>query len=123
MIVAAIVLRGQGDTQIAIVDPQVLDWVDSPPPAALHGPDCSAQEIPPTYVTVQTDSLPWDEDNPPPINPRTVFLTRGSWANDRALAVRSLPGYKDTYDRLSEALRDVTARGDTLEKTWEGDIY
>ena len=116
MKVYLIVLRGQGDTDVRVVDEETFKWVTSEEPGAPHG--AASGWIDPLVPEYQKQRLQSEEPSRWPLQ-----ITRGSWWNDRMLAAYAMPEYDAAYDRLADALKAVKNRGDEVEDTVEGEIY
>lgn len=116
-----IVLKGQGDTDVKIVDEATFKWVTSEDMGKPEGTtsngwlDTLVPESQKKLMRAATTyGKPTDE----------VELTSGSWWNDRMLAACGLPGYEgENMWSLRDALRIVKRRGDEIEDTVEGEIY
>ena len=108
-----IVLAGQGDTDVRVVDKETFEWVTSKNPGqpGAH-PPINNQWI----DTLVPDSQLAKRNGEP------VRLTTGSWWNDRMLAAECFAPY-DGYASLRDALKAVKANGDEIEDTVEGMIY
>jgi len=112
-----IVLRGQGDTEIKVVDKETFDWITSSDPG--HG----LKEMP----------ISWDDMNTPASQLAkmkkqddtfwSVYLTCGSWENDRALACAAADGYAESYGTIKSAMNTITKKGDVLTNEYHGEIY
>ncbi|MBK9497458.1 MAG: hypothetical protein IPO08_23630 [Xanthomonadales bacterium] len=105
-----IVLTGQGDTYIKVVERSVFQW--------LH-------KIPKN----KTDSSWLDEDVPERIQDtlavtgRTgIRLTSGSWENDRALHAISVPPYT-TYYTLLSAYKAIDRHRGRIVREYHGQVY
>jgi hypothetical protein len=114
MKVYLIVLQGQGDTDVRVVDKETFDWVTSTNPGML----------------AEAKGNAWIDSRVPEYQQKkreedglgSLELTTGSWWNDRMLAAYSIHGYKE-YSSLRDALKAVKAKGDEIEDTTEGMIY
>ena len=51
-----------------------------------------------------------------------LFITSGSWENDRAIAARPADGY-DTYDSVREAMADIRHNKHVLTDEYHGCMY
>jgi hypothetical protein len=117
MDIRMIVLAGQGDIMVKVVSEETFAWLSSAP--HFGGDDNSALEEEGQVPERQLEKLR-DEDD----DFDGVYITSGSWENDRALsAVSDVEGYKSSYLDLTEALKAVKDRDDTVVDTYEGMIY
>lgn len=114
-----IVLTGQGDVEVKVVDKETFDWVTSTNPGR--------REIGDARGSSWIDALVPESQKPKILKEygregREVRLTSGSWQNDRMISARPADGY-ESYDRLADALKAVKKAGDEVEDTVEGCIY
>ena len=101
-----IVLTGQGDTDIKVVNQETWEWIIKDTEFPLG--ENSIYEIPPGME-------------------ETAFITIGSSYNDKALAVQTnVPGYEDNDDEyfdLADIFRMVSEQGDKVVDQFHGYIY
>lgn len=114
-----IILTGQGDTEIKIVDQETWDWITS----ADNGRNPNLPE----------NTLSWDDllvpqsqlkkilDNSEGYHPH---LTKGSWENDRAMWACNADGYSEGYyDSVKDAMKAIKKNGHKFEDEYYGCIY
>ena len=106
-----LVLTGQGDTYIKIVNKKTWDWIFSPPPVMKKhiGIDTG---IPQNQIEARKkDKL------------SEVFtVTSGSYENDRAMGAYSDDGF-DTYYKIKDALKALEKKNIKIKDEWHGHIY
>lgn len=109
-------LQGQGDVEIKIVGKETFEWLSSTP----QFPRDSNSYYDETAPQEQVDAL-HDED---PEQETSVYITTGSWENDRALAARTILRYAGaSYDSMADAIEEIRKKGDRLVDTFSGCIY
>lgn len=113
-----LLLEGQGDLVVTVVDKETFDWVTSddlgrrPEDAGrTHWDD---QLVPASQIA----KMKADEGEAY----QPVWITIGSWDNDRALAAKPADGYKQ-YSRVTDAMKAIKKRGDKLVDEFAGCIY
>lgn len=119
MKVYMIVLVGQGDTDVRIVDEATFDWVSSKdmgkPKGHPENKNSWADQLVPEAQKALRATDGQEED---------VCLTSGSWWNDRMLAALSLERYaNENMWSIRDANKAVKKHGDEVEDTIEGMIY
>lgn len=124
----SIVLTGQGDTQIYIVDKEVWDWVNSPISGKPDGHVSSwVDQLVPQKVI---DYHRKEEQKLADFNNRQpefcdILITAGSWDNDRAL--NAIPITIDGEEALFFSVKELAnfCREHDIEivDSYEGYIY
>jgi hypothetical protein len=115
-----LILSGQGDTQVKIVEEETFKWVTSPDDGRsaeetlAHINSWEDKNVPASQIALMKKIL-GDEYEP-------VRLGGGSWTNDRALAAQPIEGYPDCWS-IIDSLRAAKAKGDEVEDTYEGYLY
>lgn len=113
-----IMLQGQGDVDVRVVDAETFAWVtsrDMGKPVGAEGNAWVDQLVPPSQLQKRLR----DDDAPGELQ-----ITSGSWYNDRMLAAYNADGYdRDGYGSLRDAMRAIQKRGDEFEDSVEGMIY
>lgn len=116
-----IVLQGQGDEYVAVVDQETWDWINSDIPQSAHDDDASAWsewELMPvrTRNALIANTRKGDEADP--------LITIGSYENDRAMAVCTASGAA-LYDApdVADAKKWVKDNGYMIVETYRGCIY
>ena len=107
-------LTGQGDVEVAFVNKEVFDWINSTDKGqapADRGKSGWYDQTVPKFVS---DRLPSDE--------RGVFLTIGSFNNDRALAVIGLKNVR-SFTSVRDAMAHVRRHNLNVVNEFEGSIY
>lgn len=118
MKVYILILTGQGDTYVRVIDKEAWEWIFSPSPSFPAG---KYEAFDPTTPQSVLDALKkeYKDSNAP-----DVRVSSGSCDNDRALLCYSnIPGYKGNYNSVKSALKAIEKRGDTVKDTYEGYIY
>jgi len=116
-----IVVTGQGDTEVKVVDEETFEWLDSPYPSETG--EASVRDIIPPRIEEIMRAF-WRNDIGEEMDDTDLSVSSGSWDNDRALMVVStVEGYEAQYSSLKDALDDIKTQGDTVVDTWEGLIY
>ena len=106
-----------GDLSTSVVTKDVLDWIWSPYAGSFK--ESSYMEEIPEYVTIWKD-METDLES----QPLAVWVTTGSFDNDRALCVNSnVRGYKDIYHDVVEFFQDLRKNGDVVVDVFEGMDY
>jgi hypothetical protein len=112
-------LSGGGDTQLTLVDKETWEWIGSPWPFGANSDGGVDPNTPTRITTIRETDDPGNGD---------VFITSGSWENDRAL-VASLCGAEfngqpiETF-RTVKALNKFMKDNDIeIEEEYEGYIY
>lgn len=109
-----IALADRKDTYYRITNKEVFDWLSKPPsfPPGLHS--FLDPEEPAALAELHEEEEAEGYEG--------VYITRGSWENDRAMAVRSINPYK-TYFSAKAALEAIEAQGDKLVDEYHGLMY
>jgi hypothetical protein len=118
MDVYLISLSGQGDQDYKVVDKETFDWICSSNKGKPKGEEKESGWYDTTVPQSQIELLNQDGD----ANDSQVYLTSGSYQNDRALFCASLPQYDSIYS-IKELMSKLKENGDTLVDEWEGYIY
>lgn len=115
-----IILQGQGDTNVAIVDQQAWDWINNPHNNPV--PDILIKEVikkPNDYGLEDIDEKTPREEIESAI--RENQITRGSPNNDAALNMMFCAD--PVFYRMKEALDYVKKNDIEIIDTFEGYIY
>jgi hypothetical protein len=104
-----VVLTGQGDIEVKVIDKDTWDWLNGPSGRPDGKSSWLDPFVPATQLALQPEKGYWN-------------LTSGSWENDRALLLNSTGAYK-TYWSRREALAAIRRMGDTVVDEYEGFIY
>lgn len=120
-----LVMEGQGDTHVKLVTKTIWDWVHSPEtpgrPPGSHGwtdPSTPAS-VRAVFKGQKPDEREGSEDG-------HVFITSGSFNNDRALAADGDEVLFDEYadaDVVDEARQWALTHGHEVVDEWRGYIY
>ena len=113
-----IILSGQGDTIIKVVNQETWEYIFSPAPKfVLYG----AKETLPAGVAADDDFDDDDDDEPTPTpNPNpTISVTSGSYENDRALLVKG----EQSFYSLSDYTKWVKKSKAKIADEYHGLIY
>lgn len=129
MNVYLLVLTGQGDTEIKVVDKETWGWIFGPSGRPETGKSGWDDPFVPAYqrekilADRRENEGPSDEDDEE--GDRDVIrITSGSWQNDRALLAYSSERYKaETYYSIESAMRAITNLGDAIVEEFDGYIY
>lgn len=107
-----LLLTGQGDTNVSIVDQQVWDWVNDP----------WGKEVPDVVVdgAMKPEFNTTGQSREETAAGLKGSITVGSPENDAALSAMC---YLDYYWSLKEALDHIKANNIDIEDTFEGYIY
>jgi len=122
MNVHLIILIGQGDTEIKIVDEETFTWIKSPPDQPTSDDPRYINKC--TWIDSQMPQSQKDKLRAIDGN-ENVIITSGSWENDRALQACNANGYEDIWpDSVGHAVKIIGWRDDSLqEESYEGCIY
>lgn len=116
MDVYLIVLMGQGDVDVRVVDKESFDWVNS---INMGRPAGSRESSWVDSCVPESQRALWraagEESD-------ELIITIGSWQNDRALAAQSMSGF-DHYNTLAAALKAIYNAQARVVDTYEGMIY
>ena len=119
--------EGQGDTQCIIVDKEAWDYLHSDAPTFV---DNSATEIPPLGVRQailmeSQNSIYKSSGDPKTIEGVVIWVTSGSYINDRALAMRSsiINGNTVDFIDMQDAKQFVIDNNINIVDEYEGYIY
>jgi hypothetical protein len=117
MDVYLIVLEGQGDVSVALVDYETWEWINSPKPESAKGERAWDEfKMAPEYV--QNTLMKYGDDK--------LIITIGSFQNDRALAA-STDGavwfQYGEYDDIQAAKEWASVNGYDIEDEFHGYIY
>jgi|HubBroStandDraft_3_1064219.scaffolds.fasta_scaffold192108_2 hypothetical protein len=107
-------LDGGGDLFVKIVNGETYNWITSDDPGrpAECGDTSWEDQLVPRS---QIEKLKQGNNYP-------LYITSGSWENDRAIHARSADGYGD-YDTIRDALRAINNKGDELIDEYHGCFY
>lgn len=112
MKVYLIILTGQGDTEIKVVDQETWDWIKSSNPGKPKNTKKNSwfDQLVPKSQLDKIGEVP--------------YITIGSFENDRALWSRNADGYQEYYyDTVIEAMKDIKKNGHEFEDEYSGEIY
>lgn len=119
-----LVLSGQGDTDVKPVDEEAYNWITSEDlgrPETFEEDEDEHGWYDRIVPASQLELLQKDADKFGGEVER-VYITIGSYDNDRALFAKPVEGYA-THDSVADAIKEITAKGDTLVDSYEGCIY
>lgn len=111
-----IVLEGQGDLNIKVVDQITWDWIVSDDLGTSESEDCGSW-VDTTIPECQRQLIQAAGDDP-----NNIEITIGSYNNDRAIFAQSTNGYT-TYSSVKSLFDAVITRGDTVIDEYQGCIY
>ncbi len=115
MNVYLLVLTGQGDTEIRVVDQETWDWIFGPS-GQPEGESGWEDPHVPAYQRRKSREEEGEEND--------FYLTSGSWQNDRALHAYSSERYDaETFDGIKDVLKVIKKKGDTIAEEFHGCIY
>ena len=117
MKVYLIVLTGQGDTFIKVVDEETFEWIVSDDLGQPKGEEDASSWEDQLVPASQIEKIKEEEGEYDPLR-----ITIGSYDNDRALAAKPCGDY-DTYYSIKEAMKAIKSHGDELEDEYQGYIY
>lgn len=111
-----VLLIGQGDIQITVLDEEAWNWLWSP--MGTEMPETVKKKLR-SYREKEYGPGEFSEDEI-----EVIYETSGSYVNDRALSLPStVDGYKNAYCSLADFVKKIQETGDEVEDTWEGCIY
>lgn len=114
-----LILSGQGDLEIKVVDKETYEWVTSSdlgrPQGYVNKYSWEDQLVPASQIAKRKEDQ--GEDYYP------VSLSFGSWDNDRAIAAMPIDGYAHHYSSVLALIEQINHRGDYIADEYVGCIY
>ena len=134
MKVYLVTLSGGGDTFRKIVDEETFNWICSDDPGKPQGTDENAyswidQLIPASQLAKMKATHEEYSKRCLLSGGKNhdffagLYLSSGSWENDRAIAARAADGYLDDYFSTKEVMKAIKDHGDELEEEYDGYMY
>lgn len=114
-----IILTGQGDTDVMLVNDEIFDWVQSDYPLEEgHGHDPNVPKA--VFESMVEAEKGWRPEGQADPNP-TVSIGLRSFVNDRALHIGDAA--EAQFFDMTEAMRYIRENDIEIVRDWEGYIY
>lgn len=112
-----VVLSGQGDLEIKIVDKETFDWINSEP-VFKKGQNSVEEKVPLSQVAARRRAYGKSSD----VDMEHICVSRGSPDNDRALCCFTILEYSQV-DSVKAAIAQIKKKGHKLVDEYHGGIY
>lgn len=113
-----------GDLEVKVIDEETWAWIfgpsGKPHPEDVSWEDPFVPKRQQDLIAKSDEALSGDDDTDGLAG--VVWVTSGSYENDRAIFAHPAEGYGICFS-IEEMQRAVAAKGDTILEEWHGMIY